>query len=105
MHRGACKRLNLDWLESLNALHACGQFNLAAKQLGISQSTLFQSIAKIEESIGLPLVVRHSPVHLTPSGHRPIAYLQRARTDRKFNRMKPNMARFWGTPKPLVSAV
>jgi DNA-binding transcriptional LysR family regulator len=79
MHRSACKRLNLDWLESLDVLHSCGQFSLAAKKLGISQSALSQRIAKIEESIGLPLVVRHSPVHLTPSGHRLIVYSQRAR--------------------------
>jgi LysR family transcriptional regulator, chromosome initiation inhibitor len=74
MHRSAYKKLDVDWLESLNALQACGQFVLAAKQLGISQSALSQRVAKLEDSMGLPLVLRTSPVRLTPTGHRLMVY-------------------------------
>jgi LysR family transcriptional regulator, chromosome initiation inhibitor len=78
MHRSAYKKLDVDWLESLNALQACGQFVLAAKRLGISQSALSQRVAKLEDSMGLPLVLRTSPVRLTPTGHRLIVYSQSA---------------------------
>ena len=48
---------------------------------------------------------RQRPVAVLNHNKAAFYMIEPALTDRKFNRMRPSMARMWGTQKPRVSAV
>jgi molybdate transport repressor ModE-like protein len=51
-------RLRIEWIQGIELVQEHGSISRAAERLGISQSALSQRIASLEESIGLPLVIR-----------------------------------------------
>jgi DNA-binding transcriptional LysR family regulator len=63
--------LNLNQLETFVAIIDAGGFNEAAERLGISQPTVSQQLRKLEEDLGVTLVVRdRNQSSATPSGAR-----------------------------------
>ncbi len=56
--------LNLTWLRSLVTVLQSGQFQDAAKQLGLAQPTLSQHIQKLEAQLGVALIQRSRTVCL-----------------------------------------
>ncbi|MDT8311572.1 MAG: LysR family transcriptional regulator [Methylophaga sp.] len=69
--------LNLTWLRSLVAVLENGQFQYAAKKLGLAQPTLSQHIQKLEAQLGVPLIQRSRTVCLaTIAGERLLPYAE-----------------------------
>jgi LysR family hydrogen peroxide-inducible transcriptional activator len=61
--------MNLNQLYYLRALVYHGSFSAAAKKLDISQPALSMQIQKLEEELGLPLIIRtKKPLQLTRDG-------------------------------------
>jgi len=61
--------LDLELLRGLGVLVAEGRFTKAARVLGIEQTTLSKRVQRLEQSIGMSVVVRsHAGVALTPAG-------------------------------------
>ena len=60
----------MDWshLRTFEALARLGSLGAAAKSLGLSQSTVSRHLARLEDHAGSPLVLRESPLRLTPRG-------------------------------------
>lgn len=60
---------NLDLLRSFLAIVEAGSFTIAARQLGVLQSTMSQRMIRLEAAIGRPLLERDTHhVTLTPDG-------------------------------------
>ncbi|HET8807447.1 MAG TPA: LysR family transcriptional regulator, partial [Methylophaga sp.] len=69
--------LNLTWLRSLVAVLQSGQFQDAARQLGLAQPTLSQHIQKLEAQLGEALIQRSRTVCLpTTAGKRLLPYAE-----------------------------
>lgn len=69
--------LNLVWLRSLVTVLQSGQFQDAARQLGLAQPTLSQHIQKLEAQVGVPLIQRSRTVCLpTQAGKRLLPYAE-----------------------------
>lgn len=69
--------LNLTWLRSLVTVLQSGQFQDAAKQLGLAQPTLSQHIQKLEAQLGVALIQRSRTVCLpTPAAKRLLPYAE-----------------------------
>lgn len=70
--------MQITLLKSFIAVVECGNFSQAADKLYISQSSLSKYIKSIEDSVGVPLIIR-SPrkLCLTTAGERFILYAQR----------------------------
>ena len=57
-----------DLLRTFEAVARQGSLTAAAKTLGLSQSTVSRHVAALEDDAGSPLVLRESPLRLTPRG-------------------------------------
>lgn len=65
-------------LRSFTAIIDTGSFTAAADRLHMTQSTISQQLARLEESVGQQLVQRNArPVLATPAGERLIGYARR----------------------------
>lgn len=65
-------------LRSFAAIVDTGSFTLAAERLAMTQSTISQQLARLEEGLGLVLVERTArPVKATPAGERLLGYARR----------------------------
>ena len=63
--------MNLDHIRTFLEIAAVGNFNRAAENLNITQSTASARLKTLEESLGRPLVIRgNSGCRLTEAGHR-----------------------------------
>lgn len=63
--------MNMTHLRSLLAVADAGSFTAAAEALGVTQSGVSQSVAALEETLGVALVVRHRRgADLTAAGER-----------------------------------
>src|SRR4051812_35110722 len=61
--------LNVDLLRSFLAVAEGSSFTGAANQLGVRQSTVSQHIARLEQALGRPLLLRDTHrIALTPDG-------------------------------------
>lgn len=60
----------MDWdlLRTFEAIARLGSLNAAARALGVSQSTVSRQLLKLEEHAGATLLLRETPVRLTPRG-------------------------------------
>lgn len=69
---------DLRLLRAFVAIVDAGSFTAAAERLHMTQSTISQQIARLEESVGQALVDRSArPVHATASGERLLGYARR----------------------------
>lgn len=57
-----------DLLRTFEAVARHGSLTAAAEALGVSQSTVSRHLARLEAEAGAPLLVRDTPVDLTPRG-------------------------------------
>lgn len=65
-------------LRALVAVVDASSFTLAAERLNMTQSTISQQLARLEEAVGLVLVDRAArPVQPTPAGERLLGYARR----------------------------
>ena len=65
-------------LRAFTAIVDAGSFTLAAERLHMTQSTISQQLARLEEAVGLTLVDRTArPVELTAAGERLLGYANR----------------------------
>lgn len=65
-------------LRSFAAIVETGSFTLAAQRLAMTQSTISQQLARLEESLGVVLVERAArPIKATPAGERLLGYARR----------------------------
>ncbi|MGN6767230.1 MAG: LysR family transcriptional regulator [Rhizobiaceae bacterium] len=65
-------------LRSFAAIVDAGSFTLAAERLNMTQSTISQQLARLEEAVGAALVERAArPVGPTPAGERLLGYARR----------------------------
>ncbi|RUM96675.1 LysR family transcriptional regulator [Pseudaminobacter arsenicus] len=65
-------------LRSFTAIVDAGSFTLAAERLNMTQSTISQQLARLEEAVGLALVDRAArPVEPTSAGERLLGYARR----------------------------
>ena len=65
-------------LRSFAAIVDTGSFTLAAERLAMTQSTISQQLARLEESLGAVLVDRTArPIKSTPAGERLLGYARR----------------------------
>lgn len=65
-------------LRSFAAIVDTGSFTLAAERLAMTQSTISQQLARLEEGLGLVLVDRTArPIKSTPAGERLLGYARR----------------------------
>jgi len=63
--------MKLDHIRTFLEIAACGNFNQAADNLDVTQSTVSARIKTLEEQFGRPLFLRsHAGVELTSAGHR-----------------------------------
>ena len=63
--------MKLDHIRTFLEIAACGNFNQAADNLDVTQSTVSARIKTLEEQFGRPLFLRsHSGAELTSAGHR-----------------------------------
>lgn len=60
--------VSLPQLRALTALAELGSFSLAADRLGLSQPSVSHLVKRLEDRVGLTLVVRGRPVTLTAEG-------------------------------------
>lgn len=75
--------MKIDHIRTFLEVAACGNFNRAAENLNVTQSTVSARVKTMEDQFGLPLFVRgHSGVELTSAGHR-------------FHRYAMGMERLW----------
>ena len=68
--------MEIQELEVLVAVIETGGFGKAAKRLLLTQSAVSQTIARMEQRVGTPLVVRSSPPRPTPAGRRVLEFAQ-----------------------------
>ena len=67
--------MNLDHIWTFIEIADTGNFNRAARNLNVTQSTISARIKSLEEKFGHPLVVRsHAGCELTPAGHQFLQY-------------------------------
>jgi len=65
-------------LRAFVSIFDAGSFTLAAERLHMTQSTISQQLARLEESVGKSLIDRNSrPLQLTNSGEYLISYARR----------------------------
>jgi DNA-binding transcriptional LysR family regulator len=65
-------------LRSFAAIVDTGSFTLAAERLNMTQSTISQQLARLEQAVGVALVERAArPVEPTPAGERLLGYARR----------------------------
>ena len=65
-------------LRSFTAIADTGSFTLAAQRLHMTQSTISQQIARLEEAVGLELIDRAArPIEPTAAGERLLGYARR----------------------------
>ena len=65
-------------LRSFSAIVDSGSFTLAAERLAMTQSTISQQLARLEDGLGLVLVDRTArPIKATPAGERLLGYARR----------------------------
>ena len=65
-------------LRTFTAVVDAGSFTLAAQRLHMTQSTVSQQLARLEEAVGLVLVDRSArPVEPTAAGERLLGYANR----------------------------
>jgi len=65
-------------LRAFTAIVNAGSFTLAAERLHMTQSTIIQQLARLEDAVGLVLVDRAArPVELTAAGERLLGYANR----------------------------
>ncbi|MEJ8840649.1 LysR family transcriptional regulator [Ramlibacter sp. AN1133] len=58
-------------IEAFLAIAECGSFSLAAQRLHLSQTAISHRMRKLEETLGVQLVLRTSRgIALTPAGNR-----------------------------------
>lgn len=62
--------LDYKLIEALAAVLHWGSFELAAQNLGLTQSAISQRIKLLEERMACPLLVRTKPIAATPTGQR-----------------------------------
>lgn len=74
MQHKRSRHLHPELLDTLLAVHAHGNFKLAGKSLNITQSAVSQRLGRLEETLGVPLMRRHSPIALTAAGVRVVEY-------------------------------
>jgi DNA-binding transcriptional LysR family regulator len=75
--------MNMDQIKTFLEVATTGNFNLAAENLNVTQSTVSARVRVLEELLGRPLFVRnHTGAQLTPAGQR-------------FRRYALNMQRLW----------
>lgn len=60
--------MHWDHYRTFEAVSRLGSLTLAARSLGVSQSTVSRHLARLEEEAGSPLLLRETPVHLTQRG-------------------------------------
>src|SRR5690606_6049340 len=78
LHCGCLNLLDPRLLRAFVAIVDAGGFTAAADRLHITQSTISQQLARLEESVGQQLVERGArPVHATASGERLLGYARR----------------------------
>jgi DNA-binding transcriptional LysR family regulator len=66
-----CRSMNIDQIKTFLEVAATGNFNRAAENLNITQSTVSARIRVLEEQLGRPLFARsHAGARLTPAGQR-----------------------------------
>lgn len=60
----------MDWdhLRTFEAVARLGSLTMAAKALGVSQSTVSRQLKQLEARAGSPLLLRDTPIRLTPRG-------------------------------------
>ena len=60
----------MDWdhLRTFESVARLGSFTAAAKALGVSQSTVSRQLRQLESRAGSPLLLRDTPISLTPRG-------------------------------------
>src|SRR5947208_17157882 len=74
----------MDWndLRFLLALHRRGSLNAAAKELGVTKTTMSRRLAALEESLGAKLFDRRpNGLRLTPMGHDAVAVATKVAAD------------------------
>lgn len=65
-------------LRAFVSISDAGSFTLAAERLHMTQSTISQQLARLEDAVGKPLIDRHSrPLKLTAAGEYLISYARR----------------------------
>ena len=85
------KNINMNLLLAFDAVASQRSFSRAAKSLGKSQATMSIQVRELERQLDVELITRTTrSLILTQAGE------MLARTDRKFNRMRPSMARVLG---------
>ncbi len=86
-----CRSMNIDQIKTFLEVAATGNFNRAAENLNITQSTVSARIRVLEEQLGRPLFARgHAGARLTPAGQR-------------LRRYALNMQRLWQSTDGSVS--
>ena len=69
--------MRLEQLEAFLAIAATGNFGQAAKQCGVTQSTVSRQIQSLETTMGTPLFHRNAQVKLTLAGERFLPYARK----------------------------
>lgn len=65
-------------LRAFTAIVDAGSFTLAAERLHMTQSTISQQLARLEDAVGVPLLDRAArPAQPTPAGERLLSYARR----------------------------
>lgn len=71
--------LDYKLIEALAAVLHWGSFELAAQNLGLTQSAISQRIKLLEERMACPLLVRSKPIVATPTGQRLYQHYQQVK--------------------------
>lgn len=66
--------INLNWLQSLQAIAHTGSFTRAAAQLGLTQAAVSQHIRQLEDNYGGVVLRTARPLILTPTGQLLLRY-------------------------------
>ncbi|MGB2925407.1 MAG: LysR family transcriptional regulator [Limnothrix sp.] len=69
--------MRLEQLEAFLAIAGTGNFGQAAKQCGVTQSTVSRQIQSLETAVGTPLFHRSAQVKLTLAGERFLPYARK----------------------------
>lgn len=70
-------KIDVESLRTLRAVVDTGSFTLAADELGLTQSAVSHKVKRLEERVGLDLVVRGAVVTATPDGADLLRYADR----------------------------
>lgn len=92
-------------LEALAAVVQERSFNRAAGRLFITQSAVSQRIRSLEESVGLPLIVRSPEIKPTPTGQQLLTHFRQVALLEESVRQKWPSKKKEGTPFPISIAV